>query len=114
AGLFLLALSKAKAKAHQAKCFSNLKQLGFAGQMYWDDHQGRTFAYRSGPEGDGVLFWCGWIQNGAEGSRDFDPRQGVLYPYLLGRGVEVCPSLDYKDPLMKLKATGAAYGYGYN
>ena len=37
-----------------------------------------------------------------------------MYPYLGGRGVEVCPSLNYNSRLFKLKATGAAYGYGYN
>ena len=33
---------------------------------------------------------------------------------LQGRGVEICPSLDYGSTLYKLKAKGAAYGYGYN
>ena len=33
----------------------------------------------------------------------------------LGKGgVEVCPSLNYALEQVKLKATGAAYGYGYN
>jgi prepilin-type processing-associated H-X9-DG protein len=31
-----------------------------------------------------------------------------------GRGVELCPSLNYALGQFKLKAKGAAYGYGYN
>ncbi|MFN7139301.1 MAG: cysteine-rich CWC family protein [Limisphaerales bacterium] len=115
ASLFLPALSRSKAAAQRTRCVSNLRQLGLAGQMYWDDNQGRSFIYRvPGSLNGGVLYWFGWIQNGAEGQREFDARQGVLYSYLLGRGVEVCPSLNYNDPLFKLKANGAAYGYGYN
>src|SRR5436190_13785222 len=40
AGLLLPALSSAKAKARQAKCTSNLRQLGLAMIMYADDHDG--------------------------------------------------------------------------
>ena len=38
----------------------------------------------------------------------------MLYPYLRGHSVSVCPSLNYFLAQFKLKATGAAYGYGYN
>jgi prepilin-type N-terminal cleavage/methylation domain-containing protein/prepilin-type processing-associated H-X9-DG protein len=40
AGLLLPALSSAKAKARQAKCSSNLRQIGLAMTMYADDHNG--------------------------------------------------------------------------
>ena len=40
--------------------------------------------------------------------------QGVLYPYLRGRGLEICPAFEYTSPQLKLKTTGASYGYGYN
>ena len=40
------------------------------------------------------------------------PRKARLYPYLQGRGIEICPSLNYLSAQFKLKATGAAYGYG--
>lgn len=39
AGLLLPALGKAKAKAHQVRCLSNMKQCLLATQMYIDDHE---------------------------------------------------------------------------
>src|SRR5512136_2476009 len=38
AGMLLPALAKAKAKAHQANCTSNLKQTGLALSMFLDDN----------------------------------------------------------------------------
>lgn len=50
AALLLPSLSKAKAKAHQIKCLSNLRQLGMAAQMYADDHDGEYPPRRVPPE----------------------------------------------------------------
>jgi prepilin-type processing-associated H-X9-DG protein len=61
-----------------------------------------------------MLYWFGWIGPGPEGQRPFDASAGALYPYLRGRGVEICPSLNYALAQFKLKAGGAAYGYGCN
>lgn len=44
AGLLLPALARAKDKAHDTRCVSNLKQLGVAVFMYADENQGRLFA----------------------------------------------------------------------
>lgn len=41
AGLLLPALSRSKAKAYNAACVSNLRQLGIATRLYSDDHQER-------------------------------------------------------------------------
>jgi prepilin-type processing-associated H-X9-DG protein/prepilin-type N-terminal cleavage/methylation domain-containing protein len=40
AGLLLPALGRAKAKAKQAACMSNLRQIGLGFRMYADDHNG--------------------------------------------------------------------------
>lgn len=114
AGLLLPALARSKSSAQRIRCVANLHQLGLAGQMYWDDHNGATFRYRRGATSDGDLYWFGWLERGAEGERRFDRDQGALQRYLGGGGVELCPSLAYHLARFKLKAVGAAYGYGYN
>ncbi|MCW5554822.1 MAG: prepilin-type N-terminal cleavage/methylation domain-containing protein [Verrucomicrobiae bacterium] len=114
AGLLLPSLARSKQLAQRLKCVSNLHQLGLATQMYWDDHAGICFRYNLGPTNGGTLYWFGWLGAGAEGQRPFDATMGALYPYLQGRGVELCPSLNYAMAQFKLKASGAAYGYGYN
>ena len=112
--LLLPALAKGRSQAHRAKCVSNIRQLGLATQLYSYDHQGRAFRYKAGTTNGGDLYWFGWISRGNEGARELDLKQGVLYPYLDGRGVELCPSFRYDNPLLKLKALGGSFGYGYN
>jgi prepilin-type N-terminal cleavage/methylation domain-containing protein/prepilin-type processing-associated H-X9-DG protein len=114
AGLLLPAINQAKSAAKQAQCTSGLHQLAIAAQMYWDDNSGNCFLYQRTTTNNGVTYWFGWLQNGAEGKRAFDATQGELYPYLKSTGIDTCPSLDYYSPQFKLKATAAAYGYGYN
>ena len=117
AAILLPTLGNAKLSARRITCVNNLRQLGLASQMYWDDHEGDTFRYMMGASNGGTIYWFGWVEAwtpGNEGHRAFDAAAGALYPYLGGRGVEVCPSLDYNSRLFKAKATGAAYGYGYN
>jgi prepilin-type N-terminal cleavage/methylation domain-containing protein/prepilin-type processing-associated H-X9-DG protein len=117
AAVLMPALSQAKTAARRIQCVSQQRQLGLAARMYWNDHQGRGFRYLSGTTNGGQVYWFGWIQSygdASEGSRAFDGAQGALHPYLQGTGVTLCPSLNYFDPSFKLKARGAAYGYGYN
>ena len=114
ASLLLPVLSSARSKAQGTVCTSNLRQLGIVGQMYWSDNGNRAFAYRGERVDSGDLFWFGWLERGEEGQRRFELAKGVLHPYLGGRGVETCPGLVYVDSRFKLKATGAAFGYGYN
>ena len=114
AALLLPTLARSRESAKRLQCISNLRQLGFATQMYWDDNNGAAFRYRGDHTNGGWNYWFGWLEDGAEGNRRFDPGVGALFPYLQGRGIEVCPSLRYGAPTFKYKARGAAYGYGYN
>lgn len=113
-GLLLPSVAKAKSAAKRIHCVSNLRQLSLATVGYWDSNEQRTFAYAKGREGDGMVYWFGWLQSGVEGSRNFDPTQGALWPYLGSQGIEQCPSFDYQNPLYKRKAASASFGYGYN
>jgi prepilin-type processing-associated H-X9-DG protein/prepilin-type N-terminal cleavage/methylation domain-containing protein len=114
AALLLPALARSKTAAHRIKCVGNLHQFGLAAHLYWDDNGASCFRYGGAMTNGGQLYWFGWIGPGAEGQRAFDATQGALYPYLQGRGVELCPALNYSLSQLKLKANGATYGYGYN
>ncbi|MCI0536305.1 MAG: DUF1559 domain-containing protein [Verrucomicrobiales bacterium] len=112
--LLLPVLSKSKASAQRIQCVNQLRQLGLATQMYWDDHGGDAFRWRGVATNNGRIYWFGWLEHGKEGQRQFDASHGVLFPYVSGRGLEICPAFNYANPRLKLKATGASYGYGYN
>ena len=61
-----------------------------------------------------MVYWFGWLGTGPEGERKIDHTKGVLWPYLGGKGLGICPSFRFHDPLYKPKAMGASFGYGYN
>jgi prepilin-type N-terminal cleavage/methylation domain-containing protein/prepilin-type processing-associated H-X9-DG protein len=111
--LSLPALQRARHSANGAVCLNNLRQLGLGAQLYWSDNDHNPFQYKIGSANNGDIYWFGWIERGAEGTRAFDVTQGILYPYVRD-SVRTCPQLNYALADFKLKATGAAYGYGYN
>ncbi len=76
ASMLLPALQKAKAKALQASCESNLKQIGLAFHMYTNDYSEMTPTF--GIEDDPVLKFDGW----------WDTR---LLPYAGDQKVFICP-----------------------
>jgi len=115
--LLLPALTRAKAAGQRAACAGNLRQLGLATQLYWDDNAGHCFKWiYTTTNSGGHLYWFGWLQadTTAEGQRTFDLSQGVLFPYLKGSDVRLCPTLYATPAQFKLKGDGVIFSYGYN
>ncbi len=112
--MLLPVLARGRLSAQRASCESNLRQLGVATELYWDDNGGNCFECGPTNINSGQLWWFGWLGSGTEGHRPFDLSTGVLFPYLNGSDVRLCPSLDSQSPQFKLKATNIVFSYGYN
>jgi prepilin-type N-terminal cleavage/methylation domain-containing protein/prepilin-type processing-associated H-X9-DG protein len=110
AALLLPVLNSAKGTAKRADCGSNLRQLGFAAQLYWDDYRGNSFRYSSGPTNSGFEYWFGWIGNGNQETRPFNLSSGSLYPYLHGSEIRLCPAL----VATMTSGTNLIFSYGCN
>jgi prepilin-type N-terminal cleavage/methylation domain-containing protein/prepilin-type processing-associated H-X9-DG protein len=81
AGMLLPALSKSKERAHEMTCINNLRQIGMAGRMLWDENEGRVQSLGGGRE---ALPGC-WSTNFGL------PENRSLYPYLKKSEVWRCP-----------------------
>ena len=113
AAVLVPAIGRAREAGRAAQCQSNLRQLLLVTQLYWDDH-GRTFSERTVRTNGGWRYWFGWLGDGTEGTRTFNPEEGVLWHYLRGRGIDRCPSLNRNRTYFKAKTLEAAHGYAYN
>jgi len=114
AAMLLPALNQGRQSAWRAECTSNLRQLGMATEMYWDDNHWKCFRYIFGSTNYGQIYWFGWIGPGPEGQRPFDLSLGALHPYISDSHVRICPALNYAMAQFKLKGDGIVFSYGYN
>ncbi len=116
--MILPAIGKARRRAKEAFCASNLRQLHLAATMYLTENDWRMFPFAQNvPEGRLWYFGLetGYAVGTPEGSRPLDKTRARLYPYIRSvGGIELCPSLDYGAGYFKLKFQGASYGYGIN
>jgi iron complex transport system substrate-binding protein len=112
--MLLPVLNKGKLSAQCGVCQGNLRELGLATQMYWNDNAGNSFAYTLGPTNNGVPYWFGWIANGTEGHRAFNLSLGALFPYMNGSDVRLCPSPVWNLPQFEPKGTNVIFSYGCN
>jgi prepilin-type N-terminal cleavage/methylation domain-containing protein/prepilin-type processing-associated H-X9-DG protein len=86
---------RAKARAQQAACLSNVRQLALAFSRYCDDHHGRFTPYAQNiPGGHLSTEWVYWMEN--------------IQPYVRNKNVFICPA--------RPKGTFSMYwlGYGLN
>jgi prepilin-type N-terminal cleavage/methylation domain-containing protein/prepilin-type processing-associated H-X9-DG protein len=114
--LLLPSLLRARITAQRAACTSNLRQLGLATHLYWDDNAGRSFRYvQPVPVNNGRRYWFGWIDSmQPEGKRSYDLSQGTLFPYLNGCDVRLCPSPVWNSSQFEPKGTNVIFSYGAN
>ncbi|MGQ9730471.1 MAG: type II secretion system protein [Candidatus Zipacnadales bacterium] len=92
ASILFPAFSRARAKARQSACLSNLRQLATAFEMYTNDYDELYPGATNGEGGSGV--WGGWVwyaDFGTPSSGYFDVRRGALFPYLKNSQVYSCP-----------------------
>jgi prepilin-type N-terminal cleavage/methylation domain-containing protein/prepilin-type processing-associated H-X9-DG protein len=114
AAILLPALNKSKLSAQRAACENNLRQLGLATEMYLGDSGGNFFFQSFASKPAGQQWWFGWLASGAEGQRAFDLSTGILFPYLHGSDVRLCPSPVWDSPQFKPKGTNVIFSYGCN
>jgi prepilin-type N-terminal cleavage/methylation domain-containing protein/prepilin-type processing-associated H-X9-DG protein len=115
AGLLLPTLARGKQSARRAKCVSNLRQLGIAMQLYWNDYDGKCFATKTIRTNNGVIHWCGWLDGiHPEGERGYDFSYGKLFPYLNCSDVRLCPSLNTAAQFKPKVTNIVFFSYGYN
>lgn len=89
ASLLLPAIGRAKRKAHQAACLSNLRQIGLAFSLYQGDYDDRFPDHRPLKTALGYRPWSDWPPS--------DPRAGwaaiTLSNHLPAHTVWMCPAL---------------------
>jgi prepilin-type N-terminal cleavage/methylation domain-containing protein/prepilin-type processing-associated H-X9-DG protein len=97
--------AKAREKARQSVCMSNLKQLSLAILMYVEDNDGGFVAAQSP---DNLTRW-----HGVRASLDepFRPEGGPLWEYYKHGALRMCPSFSATSERGFEQGTG---GYGYN
>ena len=105
AGLLLPALSKAKGKALQIKCLSNIKQLQLAWNMYPDDNNGLCPPNNPGGAPNGPPGTEAWLYGNVQRDTSTDNiKAGVLFRYNGNPEIYVCPS-----DLWKITYRGVTY-----
>jgi len=92
AGIVFPVFMKARAKARQASCASNMRQLATAFALYvtdWDDtYPGAT----NGTPGSGVYGgWVWYAAFGQPGQGYFDVTRGALFAYTRNAQIYACP-----------------------
>ena len=98
AAILFPVFARAREKARQGSCTSNLKQLTLATLMYTQDYDGRFPPFT---DASWTYYWY------ADGTGDVT--KGFIWPYVKNRDVKRCPSWDINK-----RDVAKGLGYGYN
>jgi prepilin-type N-terminal cleavage/methylation domain-containing protein/prepilin-type processing-associated H-X9-DG protein len=107
AGMLFPVFAKAREKARQTSCLSNVHQLALAMIMYVQDYDG-GFVPAQTP--DNLMRWHGGRDYADE---PFDPTRGPLWEYLKNAEVKRCGSFEPTSTVATQFEQGTG-GYGYN
>ena len=95
AAILFPVFARAREKARQASCQSNLKEIGLAYHMYAQDYDERPvpgcIRY---PPGVSVNVYPRWAYSGASTLADYEANTdgGIIYPYVKNTQIFRCPS----------------------
>jgi prepilin-type N-terminal cleavage/methylation domain-containing protein len=106
AAILFPVFAQAKSAAKQTQSLSNLRQIGLAWTLYAADNDDVLMVPRSPMGGSKFAYW--WASYDPATNLQIE-REGLLYPYTRGAGVQADPSW----PNRLRSATGFT-GYGYN
>lgn len=99
ASILFPVFGRARAKARQASCQSNLKQIGLAMAQYTQDYDERTVPFYNSAL---LKFWYGTNSSSSD---------GLLQPYMKSTQITDCP--DAAANLPEINGQPAAYGMNF-
>jgi len=111
AAILFPVFARAREKARQTQCVSNLKQIALGWMMYAGDYDETVMPVQAGfyPATNMVYYWWAGYDHGT-GTLYADA--GLLYPYMKNNQINACPS--FKNNLRgELGQTGYGYNYAY-
>lgn len=106
AAILFPVFSRAREKARQASCLSNLKQIGLAGLQYAQDYDERLFPFAYD---DWQHYWWGLVDYA---NRTVDFTRSLIYPYMRNVQIKACPSFR-ENPNFAYGHLGYGYNYAY-
>ncbi len=109
AAILFPVFAKAREKARQTQCLSNLKQIGLGWSMYAGDYDEGVMPVETPSATTVSNYW--WTAYDTATSAQI-PGGGILYPYMKNEQINACPS--FRNELRTdVGLTGYAYNYVY-
>lgn len=108
AAILFPVFARARGKARQASCQSNLKQIGLAMMQYTQDYDEKIMPYCYSVGAD-TMYWASYFQ--ASPAAHF-PERSLIQPYMKNTQIQDCP--DAPQPTGTPSVNTPPIGYGYN